>query len=147
MEIYQKAFYKNLDTRERALYHTIKHMNKCSYVCDKMNIQIKSKRSLGKKMERKEEKIIQDIECCEVEEVHEDKVRMISDQMPPEDQLYDLTELFKAFGDTTRIRILFALFEADICVCDLAASLKHDPVRGFTPAQAPEAGPPGGRQA
>ena len=48
---------------------------------------------------------------------------MISDQMPPEDQLYDLTELFKAFGDTTRIRILFALFEADICVCDLAASL------------------------
>lgn len=123
MEIYQKAFYKNLDTRERALYHTIKHMNKCSYVCDKMNIQIKSKRSLGKKMERKEEKIIQDIECCEVEEVHEDKVRMISDQMPPEDQLYDLAELFKAFGDTTRIRILFALFEADICVCDLAASL------------------------
>lgn len=123
MEIYQKAFYKNLDTRERALYHTIKHMNKCSYVCNKMNIQIKSKRSLGKKMERKEEKIIQDIECCEVEEVHEDKVRMISDQMPPEDQLYDLAELFKAFGDTTRIRILFALFEADICVCDLAASL------------------------
>ncbi len=48
---------------------------------------------------------------------------MISDQMPPEDQLYDLAELFKAFGDTTRIRILFALFEADICVCDLAASL------------------------
>ncbi len=123
MEIYQKAFYKNLDTRERVLYHTIKHMNKCSYVCGKMNIQIKSKRSLGKKMERKEEKIIQDIECCEVEEVHEDKVRMISDQMPPEDQLYDLAELFKAFGDTTRIRILFALFEADICVCDLAASL------------------------
>jgi ArsR family transcriptional regulator len=74
-------------------------------------------------MERKEKTIIQDIECCEVEEVHEDKVRMISDQMPPEDQLYDLAELFKAFGDTTRIRILFALFEADICVCDLAASL------------------------
>lgn len=78
---------------------------------------------MGKKMERKEKTIIQDIECCEVEEVHADKVRMISDQMPPEDQLYDLAELFKAFGDTTRIRILFALFEADICVCDLAASL------------------------
>lgn len=123
MEIYQEAFYKYLDTRERALYHTIKHMNKCSYVCNKITIRIKSKRSLGKKMERKEKTIIQDIECCEVEEVHEDKVRMISDQMPPEDQLYDLAELFKAFGDTTRIRILFALFEADICVCDLAASL------------------------
>ncbi len=78
MEIYQKAFYKNLDTRERVLYHTIKHMNKCSYVCNKITIRIKSKRSLGKKMERKEKTIIQDIECCEVEEVHEDKVRMIS---------------------------------------------------------------------
>jgi ArsR family transcriptional regulator len=63
------------------------------------------------------------IECCEVEEVHEDKVRIVNDQMPPEDRLYDLAELFKAFGDTTRIRILFALFEADVCVCALAASL------------------------
>ena len=63
------------------------------------------------------------VECCEVEEVHADKVRIVNDQMPPEDRLYDLAELFKAFGDTTRIRILFALFEADVCVCDLAASL------------------------
>ena len=68
-------------------------------------------------------KMLHDIECCEVEEVHEDKVQMVSEQMPPEDNLYDRAELFKAFGDTTRIRILFALFEADICVCDLAASL------------------------
>ena len=68
-------------------------------------------------------KMLHDIECCEVEEIHEDKVQMVSEQMPPEDSLYDLVELFKAFGDTTRIRILFALFEADICVCDLAASL------------------------
>ena len=68
-------------------------------------------------------KMLHDIECCEVEEVHEDKVQMVNEQMPPEDNLYDLAELFKAFGDTTRIRILFALFEADICVCDLAASL------------------------
>ena len=63
------------------------------------------------------------IECCDEEEIHAEKVRLVSDQMPPEDRLYDLAELFKAFGDTTRIRILFALFEADICVCDLAASL------------------------
>ena len=74
-------------------------------------------------MEGSEKAVVHDVECCEVEEVHEDKVRMISDQMPPEDRLYDLAELFKAFGDTTRIRILFALFEEDICVCDLAASL------------------------
>ena len=78
---------------------------------------------MGLKMEKESRKMMHDIECCEIEEVHADKVQMVSDQMPPEDRLYDLAELFKAFGDTTRIRILFALFEADICVCDLAASL------------------------
>ena len=74
-------------------------------------------------MEKKTGKMMHDVECCDIEEVHADKVQMVSEQMPPEDRLYDLAELFKAFGDTTRIRILFALFEADICVCDLAASL------------------------
>ena len=43
--------------------------------------------------------------------------------MPPEDRLYDLAELFKVFGDSTRIKILFALFEAEVCVCDIAESL------------------------
>lgn len=80
-------------------------------------------RENGEKMKGAEKAVMHGVECCEVEEVHEDKVRMICDQMPPEDRLYDLAELFKAFGDTTRIRILFALFEEDICVCDLAASL------------------------
>jgi ArsR family transcriptional regulator len=61
--------------------------------------------------------------CCEEKEVHADKVQYVNANMPSEDELYDLAELFKAFGDSTRIRILFALFEADICVCDLAESL------------------------
>ena len=61
--------------------------------------------------------------CCDEKEVHEDKVRFVHENMPSEDDLYDLAELFKAFGDSTRIRILFALFEADICVCDLAETL------------------------
>ena len=43
--------------------------------------------------------------------------------MPSEDELYDLAELFKVFGDSTRIRILFVLFEKDDCVCDLAETL------------------------
>ena len=46
------------------------------------------------------------------------------EKMPPEDELYDLAELFKIFGDSTRIRILFVLFEAEVCVCDLAEALK-----------------------
>ena len=74
-------------------------------------------------MSDESKRLMHGVECCEVEEAHEDKVRMVSGQMPPEDRLYDLAELFKAFGDTTRIRILFALFEADVCVCDVAALL------------------------
>ena len=43
--------------------------------------------------------------------------------MPSEDELYDLAELFKVFGDSTSIRILLVLFEKDVCVCDLAETL------------------------
>ncbi len=66
---------------------------------------------------------INDVECCEQKEVHAEKVQSIHEQMPDEDKLYDLAELFKTFGDSTRIRILFALSEEDTCVCDLAESL------------------------
>ncbi len=66
---------------------------------------------------------IQDVEHCELHEVHEDKVRRLTAEMPDEDRLYDLAELFKAFGDSTRIRIMFALLKEDICVCDLAETL------------------------
>jgi ArsR family transcriptional regulator len=40
--------------------------------------------------------------------------------MPQEETLYDLAELFKVFGDSTRIKILWALDEAEMCVCDIA---------------------------
>ena len=43
--------------------------------------------------------------------------------MPTEDQMYDLAELFKVFGDSTRIRILYVLFENDVCVADIAEAL------------------------
>ena len=66
---------------------------------------------------------IHEIDQCDTFEPHADKVREVTERMPDEDELYDLAELFKVFGDSTRIRILFALFEADICVCDLAATL------------------------
>ncbi len=66
---------------------------------------------------------INDIEHCEHTEVHAETVQAVRESMPAEDELYDLAELFKVFGDSTRIRILFALFEADICVCDLAELL------------------------
>lgn len=43
--------------------------------------------------------------------------------MPSEEILYDIAELFKAFGDSTRVRILCALFESELCVCDIAEVL------------------------
>ncbi len=55
--------------------------------------------------------------------VHLDLLKIVNDTMPEETELYDLAELFKVFGDSTRIRILFVLFEAEVCVCDLAAAL------------------------
>lgn len=47
----------------------------------------------------------------------------ITKEMPEETQLYDLAELFKVFGDSTRIRILYVLSEAEICVGDIAQIL------------------------
>ena len=61
--------------------------------------------------------------CCETEEIHEDLLKIVNETMPDETELYDLAELFKIFGDSTRIRILFVLFEAEVCVCDLAKLL------------------------
>lgn len=61
--------------------------------------------------------------CCEAYEVHNEKLDLVSRNMPAETELYDLAELFKTFGDSTRIRILFVLFEAEVCVCDLAEAL------------------------
>lgn len=58
--------------------------------------------------------------CCEETEVHESTVEMVRSQLPQEEVLYDLAELFKIFGDSTRIKILYALLEAELCVCDIA---------------------------
>ena len=63
------------------------------------------------------------MECCELMCAHEEIVEKVQKEMPDEDTLYDLTELFRIFGDSTRIRILYVLFEAEMCVCDIAALL------------------------
>ena len=68
-------------------------------------------------MERKE------VECCESFEIPENLLKIVRETLPEETELYDLAELFKVFGDSTRIRILFVLFEAEVCVCDLASAL------------------------
>ena len=63
------------------------------------------------------------VECCDYIHAHEDLIQQVRTQMPGEDTLYDLAELFRIFGDSTRIRILYVLFEAEMCVCDIAQLL------------------------
>lgn len=64
-----------------------------------------------------------EIERCDCDVIHEDIVNEVKGKMPHEESLYDLAELFKVFGDTTRIKILWALDEAEMCVCDIAVLL------------------------
>ena len=73
----------------------------------------------GVVMENNERKI----ESCNGNIIHEDIVVRVKDQLPAEETLYDLAELFKVFGDTTRIKIICALFESEMCVCDLSCLL------------------------
>lgn len=54
---------------------------------------------------------------------HEDVVKKVLEEQPADEYLYDLAELFKVFGDSTRIRILYALFESELCVGDIAQLL------------------------
>lgn len=61
--------------------------------------------------------------CCGYMHLHEDVVRRVEAEMPEEGALFDLAELFKVFGDSTRIRILYLLFESEMCVCDIAQLL------------------------
>ena len=55
--------------------------------------------------------------------VHEDVVKRVLERQPAEEELYDLAKLFKVFGDSTRIRILHALIETELCVGDMAQIL------------------------
>ena len=54
---------------------------------------------------------------------HNDTVEKVKNNMPEEELLYDLAELYKVFGDTTRIKILYVLFESEMCVFDIAQLL------------------------
>lgn len=54
---------------------------------------------------------------------HEQILKKVRNDLPTEELLCDLADLFKLFGDTTRMRILFSLFESEMCVCAIAELL------------------------
>ena len=61
-----------------------------------------------------------EMDRCDCDVIHEDIVNKVQNSMTEEDHLYDLAEVFKVFGDSTRIRILEALSKSEMCVCDIA---------------------------
>ena len=63
------------------------------------------------------------VELCQEHHAHPDVLAHVKLDLPDEEALYDLAELFKVFGDSTRVRILYALFESELCVCDIAELL------------------------
>lgn len=63
------------------------------------------------------------VECCDFLHVHDSLVDQVRQKLPDEDTLYDLSELFRMFSDSTRIRILYALSATELCVCDIATLL------------------------
>ncbi len=64
-----------------------------------------------------------EIETCDYHSIHEGAVKEVMSKMPDEDTIFELAELYKIFGDHTRIRILCVLWEHELCVCDIAKVL------------------------
>ena len=64
------------------------------------------------------------VETCITKGIHRDTIRAVKGNMPDPVALYDVADLFKLFGDSTRLGILWALSESEMCVCDLCALLK-----------------------
>ena len=65
----------------------------------------------------------EEAEKCECVHIHESIVTKVEERMPQEEELSDLAEFFRVFGDTTRIRILYVLMCSEMCVCDIATLL------------------------
>jgi len=57
---------------------------------------------------------------CDCNVIHQDVVDLVKTKLPDQDSIMDLGQFFKRLGDPTRLKILSALFESEMCVCDMA---------------------------
>jgi DNA-binding transcriptional ArsR family regulator len=64
-----------------------------------------------------------DLDKCDCNIIHEEVVAEVRAQMPDEEVLLNLADLFKVFSDSTRVKIVYALLKSEMCVCDIAALL------------------------
>ena len=67
---------------------------------------------------------VEEVQCCDFMHVHEEIVKKVEQVMPDEEQLLNLAEFYKVFGDSTRIKILYVLSQSEMCVCDIATLLQ-----------------------
>ena len=63
-------------------------------------------------------------DICEIECINEETVKHVKKKMLDENILLEVAENFKIFGDLTRLKILQALYQRELCVCDLTAVLE-----------------------
>ena len=101
----------DVDIENHPVYNQDINMNKCSYVHN-----MEERRMIYDEPD--------DIESTETRVIPEEIMEHLKSGQPDENMLFDLAELFKIFGDSTRIRIMSALFETEMCVCDIAELLK-----------------------
>lgn len=65
-----------------------------------------------------------EVECCDIVATHEETIQKVKSGMPADKTIKELADFYKVFGDGTRVRILCALLQAEVCVCDLAELLE-----------------------
>lgn len=69
------------------------------------------------------------IECTVL---HKETVKEVKEKMPEDGYIYDLAELFKVFADSTRMKIIYALLEEELCVCDLANICRNNTISNIS---------------
>ncbi len=100
-------FVKYIDRTHILLYYTYEQINIC----------------LKRSYMREERFIMGEGEEKDFLAARDDVVKKVLEQQPDDEILYDLAELFKVFGDSTRIKILYSMFETELCVNDIAKLL------------------------
>lgn len=68
-----------------------------------------------------------DIKICEDEKSNAETVKRVKSQILKDEEIFDLAELFKVFGDSTRMKIINSLMMEELCVCDIAEITNSTP--------------------
>jgi DNA-binding transcriptional ArsR family regulator len=70
---------------------------------------------------RSDEQAVVDLESCAVRVVDRERVEVVVAAMPPQEEIAELADVFGLLADPGRVKVLVALLEGEMCVCDLAA--------------------------